>query len=81
MIWFGWVLWHINHRRLFNAKSSLYILIKYVEFGFAWFYGISTNAAYSMPNLFYKHILKTYDLVKLGFMVLFWFGFMTYQPL
>ena len=22
MIWFGWVLWHINHCRLFNAKSS-----------------------------------------------------------
>ena len=26
MIWFGLVLWHINHCRLFNAKSSLYIL-------------------------------------------------------
>ena len=25
MIWFGWILWHINHCRLFNAKSSLYI--------------------------------------------------------
>ena len=25
MIWLGWVLWHINHCRLFNAKSSLYI--------------------------------------------------------
>ena len=23
MIWFGWVLWHINHCRLFNARSSL----------------------------------------------------------
>ena len=21
MIWFGWVLWHINHCRLFNAKA------------------------------------------------------------
>ena len=28
MIWFGWVLWHINHCRLF--KSSLYIYIKYM---------------------------------------------------
>ena len=28
-IWFGWVLWYINHCRLFNAKSSLYIYIKY----------------------------------------------------
>ena len=30
MIWLGWVLWHINHCRLFNAKSSLYIYIKYI---------------------------------------------------
>ena len=26
MIWFGWVLWHIKHCRLFNTKSFLYIL-------------------------------------------------------
>ena len=25
MIWFLWDLWHINHLRLFNTKSSLYI--------------------------------------------------------
>ena len=24
MIWFGWVLWHINNCRLFNDKSCLY---------------------------------------------------------
>ena len=24
MIWFGWVLWHINHCWLFNAKFCLY---------------------------------------------------------
>ena len=30
MIWFGWVLWHINHCRLFNAKSCfIYILNTY----------------------------------------------------
>ena len=33
MIWLGWVLWHINLCRLFNAKSSLYIYIKYIWFG------------------------------------------------
>ena len=33
MIWFGWVLWHINHCRLFNADSSLYIYIEYIWFG------------------------------------------------
>ena len=27
---FGLVLWHINHCRLFNAKSFLYIYIKYM---------------------------------------------------
>ena len=30
MIWFGLVLWHINHCRLFNAKSILCIYIKYM---------------------------------------------------
>ena len=28
LVWL--VLWHINHCRLFNAKSSLYIYIKYI---------------------------------------------------
>ena len=39
-VWFGWILWHINHCRLFNAKSSLYICIKYIGFGLVGFYGI-----------------------------------------
>ena len=30
MIWFGWVLLHINHCRLFNAKSRFYIYINYI---------------------------------------------------
>ena len=30
MIWFGWVLRHINHCRLLNAKSSLFMYIKYI---------------------------------------------------
>ena len=42
LVWFGLVLWHINHCLLFNAKSSLYIYIKYIWFGLVWFYGIST---------------------------------------
>ena len=32
MIWLGWGLWHINHCKLFNTKSSLYIYIKYMIF-------------------------------------------------
>ena len=31
-IWFGLVLWHINHCRLFNAKSCLYIYILNIWF-------------------------------------------------
>ena len=55
---FGLVLWHINHCRLFNAKSFLYIDIKYIWLGFVGFYGISTIVSYLMPNLFYTYILN-----------------------
>ena len=73
MILFRWVLWHINHCRLFNAKSSLYIYIKYRLFGLVVFYGISTIVGYSMPNPLYTYISKIEDLV--------WLCFMAYQPL
>ena len=29
-IWFGLVLWHINHCWLFNTKSCFYIYMKYM---------------------------------------------------
>ena len=29
-VWFGSVLWHINHYRLFDAKFLLYVYIKYM---------------------------------------------------
>ena len=54
-IWFGWVLWHINHCRLLNAKSSLYINIKYIWFGLVSFYGISTLENYLMLNPLYTY--------------------------
>ena len=73
LVGFGCVLWHINHCRLFNAKSSLYIYIKYIIFGLVGFYGISTIVGYLMPNPLYTYILNIYDLV--------WLGFMAYQPL
>ena len=66
MIWLGWVLWHINHGRLFNAKSSLYIYIKYIGFGLVGFYGMSTIVAYLIPNPLYTYILNIYDLVWFG---------------
>ena len=65
--------WHINHCRLFYAKSSSYLYIKYIGFGLVGFYGISTIVGYLMPNLLHTYILNIYDLV--------WLGFMAYQPL
>ena len=50
LVLFGWVLWLINHCRLFNVKSCLYIYIKYIGFGLVEFYGISTIVGYLMPN-------------------------------
>ena len=58
---------------LLNTKSSLYIYIKYIWFGWVGFYGISTIVGYLMLNPFYTYILNTYDLIGLGFMA--------YQPL
>ena len=65
MIWLGWVLWHINHCRLFDAKSSLYIYIKYIGFGLVGFYGISTIVGYLMPNPLYTLLwLRKESLMK-----------------
>ena len=58
MIWFGLVLWHFNHCRLFNAESFLYICTKYIPFGLVGFYGISTIVGYLMPNHFHTYILN-----------------------
>ena len=73
MIWLGWFLWHINHCRLFNIKSFLFIYMKYRGFFCAWFYGISTIVGYLKPNPLHTYILNIYDFVLLGVMV--------YQPL
>ena len=66
-IWFHWVFWHINHYRLFNAKSSLslslfyyiyiYIYIKYIWFGLIEFFGISTIVGYLMPNSLAREVM------------------------
>ena len=71
--WFGLILWQINHCRLFNGKSFLYIYIKYIRFDLVWLYGISIIVGYSMPNTLYTHLLNIYDLI--------WLGVMAYQPL
>ena len=72
LVWFGWVLWHINDCRWFNTKSFLYIYTKYIWFSLVGFYGISTIVGDLILNPFYTYILNIYDLV--------WLGFMAYQP-
>ena len=67
MICFCCVLWHINYYRLFNAKSFLYIYIKYIWFSLVGFYGISTLIGYLIPNLFYTYILNIYEFVFVVF--------------
>ena len=67
LIWFGWVLWHTNHCRSFDAKSSLYICIKYIWFGWFCFYSISTIVGYLTPNLLYTYILDIW-IVLFGFL-------------
>ena len=57
LVWFGWVLWHINYCKLFNAKSSIYIYIKYIGFVLVGFYGISTILGYLMLNHLYTYII------------------------
>ena len=52
---------HINHCRLSNAKSSLYIYTKYIWFGLVGFYDISTIVGYLMANPIYTYILNIYD--------------------
>ena len=53
----GWVLWYINLCRLLNAKSTLYIYIKYTWFGLVGFYGISTLVGYLMSNSLNTYII------------------------
>ena len=64
MTLFGLILWHINHRRLFNAKSSLSVYIN-KWLGLVWFYGISTTVGYLMPNPLYIYIYMIWFAVVL----------------
>ena len=62
-------LWPINQCRLLNAKSSLYLYIKYVRFGLVGLHGLSNNVVYLTANPLYTFILNIYDLVRFGFIV------------
>ena len=53
---FGWVLWHINQCRLFNAKTDFYVYIKYIGFGLVGIYCISTIVGHLMPKPVFTYI-------------------------
>ena len=59
-VWFGWVLWHINHFRLSNAKLSLYKYIRCIRFvnTFCWSY---------LPNPSARVGYDTWSIFKLKF--------------
>ena len=57
LIWLSWVLWHINHGRLFNAKSSLYTHIKYMIY-FRWvLWHINHGRLCNAKSSLYTHII------------------------
>ena len=51
MICFGCVLWHINHWKIFDAKFSLCICIKYIWFGLVELHGISTLVGWALWHI------------------------------
>ena len=77
MIWFGWVLWHINHCRLFNAILFINILNIY---DLVWL-GFMAIVGYLMPNPLYSYIYDPIYTYILNIYDLVWLGFMAYQPL
>ena len=66
MIWFGWVLWYMNYCRLFNAKSFLYIYIKY-SISKPIFYIIFLNE----PEVIFLHTVKCFANFYLIRIILF----------
>ena len=60
----GLVLWHTNHCRLFNAKSSLYISIKYIGF-------VNILTLLNKPALFFFFFFFFLHTVKLFQVALF----------
>ena len=50
VVWFGLVLWHINHWRLFNAKS-IFIHINSTISNHFFFFCISTGFVYTQLNV------------------------------
>ena len=56
---FCFILWHFNHCRLSNAKSSLYIYIKYI-----WFVNILLITFLNKPTLILLHTIKWFQVLR-----------------
>ena len=54
MNWLGWILWYINHCRLFNTKSFFTFILNIYDLVGLDFYSISTIVGYLMPNPFLR---------------------------
>ena len=68
-IWFGLILWHINHCRLFNAESSLKVCIEYmIWFGWLLCHIISCRLFKAISSLYIYIKYKWFDLV--GFYII-----------
>ena len=64
LVWLDIMAYQKLNCRQFNAKSSLYLYIQYIWFGFAGFYSLSTIVGYLMPNSLYTYIFDIwYGLV------------------
>ena len=57
VVWFGLVLWHINRYRSYNAKSILYIYIKFMISKY-----ILQIAFLNKPLLIFFHTVKWFHL-------------------
>ena len=59
IIWFRLILWHIQHCRLSNAKSSLYTYIKIcmIWFGWVWWH-VNHCTLFNVKSSLYIYIYK-----------------------
>ena len=57
LVWFGWVLWHINHCRLFNAKSCFYKYILNI-----WLVNTFFDRFLNEPELIHLYSVKWFQV-------------------
>ena len=63
LVWFGLILWHISHCRLFNIEFSTCIFLN--TYNLVWFDLVWLAIVdYFMPYYLITNILNPYDLVR-----------------